>query len=81
MAGYEMVPHERSGEAVGTNEDGSEITGVLMRIPKELYEEDQAAKQREVDKVDEQIMGGSLTEVEHRYAPDGGTRMNVQNTG
>ena len=42
MAGYETVPHERSGEAVGTNEDGSEITGVLMRIPKELYDEDQA---------------------------------------
>ena len=77
MAGYEMVPHERSGEAVGTNEDGSEIQGVLMRIPKELYEEDQAAKQREIDKVDEQIMGGTLTQVEKKYNPDGGIKKTI----
>jgi len=77
MAGYEMVAHERSGEAVGTNEDGSEITGVLMRIPKEVYEEDQAAKQREIDKVDSQIMGGTLTQVDKKYSPDGGIKKTI----
>ncbi len=77
MAGYEIVEHERSGEAVGTNEDGSEITGVLMKIPRELYEEDQAAKQREIDKVDEQIMGGTLTNVDKKYEPDGGIKKTI----
>ena len=59
-AGYELVNHGRSGESVGTNEDGSEINGVLMRIPKEFYDEDQGLKQRQVDRVDEQIHRGKF---------------------
>lgn len=78
MAGYEMVNHERSGESVGTNEDGSEIKGVLMRIPKELYEEDQAKKQEQLDKIDAQIKGGSLTPVGHKY---GNVHQTVKQTG
>ena len=30
--------------------------GVVMKIPKELYDEDQAAKQREVDRTEEQML-------------------------
>ena len=74
MAGYEVVEHPRSGESVGTNDDGSEIKGVLMRIPKELYDEDQAAKQREIDKVDKQIYRGEFKKGvnDRRYLPGGG---------
>ncbi len=71
-AGYEIVEgHERY--PVGTNEDGTPITGILMKIPKEFFEEDQAIKQKEVDKVDEQILKGSLEQKpgDHRYSPDG----------
>jgi hypothetical protein len=59
-AGYEVVDEPKSGRNVGTNEDGSEIKGVLMRIPNEFYEEDQARKARELDKIDEQIHGGKF---------------------
>ena len=59
-AGYEVVDHDRSGETTGTNEDGSEIKGVLMRQPKEIYEEDQALKNEEMDKVDKQIQRGKF---------------------
>ena len=58
-AGYEFVEHERSGETTGTNDDGTEIKGVLMRQPIEMYEADQALKQKEIDKVDEQIKRGN----------------------
>jgi hypothetical protein len=59
-AGYEVVDEPKSGRNVGTNEDGSEIKGVLMRIPKKWYEEDRKAKARELDKIDEQIHGGKF---------------------
>ena len=59
-AGYEFVEDEQSGSSVGTNEDGSEVKGVLMRIPKELYDEDQALKNKELDKVDKQIQRQAL---------------------
>ena len=71
-AGYQIVP-DKEPYSVGTNEDGSEIKGVLMRIPKEVFDEDQALKQKEADKVDEQIMRGTLESKpgDHRYSPDG----------
>jgi hypothetical protein len=59
-AGYEVVEDKRSGTNVGTNDDGSEIKGVLMRIPNEWYKEDQGKKARELDKIDEQIHGGKF---------------------
>jgi hypothetical protein len=59
-AGYEVVEHDRSGETAGTNEDGSEIKGILMRQPKEMYDADQALKDKEMDKVDEQIQRGKF---------------------
>lgn len=71
-AGYEKVQGHESG-AVGTNDDGSPIMGVLMRIPKELYEEDQKEKQKEIDKVDQAIRAGRFKEQpgDKRYIPDG----------
>lgn len=82
-AGYEMVEHDRSGENTGTNEDGSEIKGVLMRIPKELYDEDQALKNREMDKIDEMIGRGGFRpgENRHGYAPGGGIKTEVKLNG
>ena len=80
-AGYEIVEHERSGETSGTNDDGSEIKGVLMRIPKELYDQDQAAKQRQIDKVDEQILRGKFQTEGPTYQPGGGIRTETKLTG
>ena len=59
-AGYEIFDHEKSGTNVGTNDDGTEIKGVLMRIPEKFYKEDQGRKARELDKIDEQIHGGKF---------------------
>ena len=75
-AGYEVVDGA-DDLAVGVNEDGSAIKGVLMRIPKELYDEDQKLKQVEVDKVDEQINRGSFQEKleDLRYVPKDGIRI------
>lgn len=73
-AGYEIVDKAGSRLAVGTNESGSRITGILMRIPQELYDKDQALKQEEVDKVDKQIFRGNYLEnpEDKRYIPRGG---------
>jgi len=60
MAGYEMVDNPVSGITVSTNEDGSEVKGVLMRIPKELYDKDQAVKARKLDEIDKQIHRGKF---------------------
>lgn len=72
QAGYEHVEGWKE-VAVGTNDDGSPIKGRLMRIPKEMYEEDQRAKQREIDRVDEAILKGKLEERagDNRYIPQG----------
>jgi hypothetical protein len=59
-AGYEVVDHEKSGMTVSTNEDGSEVKAVLMRIPEKWHKEDQERKARELDKIDEQIHGGKF---------------------
>ena len=59
-AGYQIYDNEQSGTNVGTNDDGTEIKGVLMRIPEKFYKEDQAKKARELDKIDEQIHRGKF---------------------
>lgn len=58
-AGYEVVPGVSIGDSradigkgigrTGVISLGSGATGVPMRIKKEFYEEDQAAKQKEID--------------------------------
>jgi len=82
-AGYEVVEHDRSRESVGTNEDSTEIKGILMRLPTELYEEDQAAKQKKIDEIDNQIYRGKLEQAanDNRYLPGGGIRTEVKSTG
>lgn len=64
LAGYEFVTHDAtigerkvdSSDGVGsllTKEVGKGITAYAMRIKREWYEEDKAAKQAEVDKSEE----------------------------
>jgi hypothetical protein len=75
-AGYEVVDHEITGMSVGTNDDGSEIKAVLMRLPKDLYDEDQAIKNKALDKIDEQIYrGDSFYKEKERYSPSGGIKV------
>ena len=71
-AGYVRVEDYESVN-VGTNDDGSPIKGILMKIPKEIYEEDQKVKRKEIDRVDEAIQGGKIEQQpgENRYVPDG----------
>ena len=71
-AGYTICENAER-HPVGTNEDGSAITGVLMRIPQKIYDEDQAEKQKVVDRVDEQILRGNLEAKpgDKRYSPAG----------
>lgn len=72
QGGYEIV-EDYKPVAVGTNEDGSGIKGILMRLPQKLYDKDQEVKQKEVDKVDEQILAGTLKagKDDKRYSPAG----------
>jgi len=49
-------------QIVGTKEDGSPLRAYLMRIPRELYEEDQAAKQAPIDELEEQLFSGGMQE-------------------
>ena len=81
MAGYEIW--KGTNENVGTNDDGTEIKGVVMRIPKELYEQDQEIKQAELDKVDSQIYQGRFKEGQNdnRYLPSGGIKHETKLTG
>lgn len=50
----------------------------LMRIKKEFYEEDQAAKQSIIDETDHQIRKGRLHDAEHRYVPDQGRGIKIE---
>jgi hypothetical protein len=52
-AGYEPVDHPQSGMSVGTNDDGSEIKGVLMRLPQEFKDADDALKEKERAVIDD----------------------------
>jgi len=57
-AGYEVVDDEKSGGNVGTNDDGSEIKGILMRKPMEFHEEDMAKREEKLKEIDKQLHGG-----------------------
>ena len=71
---YEDKDGNRSSQVVGTNDGGTPITGHLMRIPKVIYDEDQKAKQKDVDRVDEQIKRGTMQQAQgdNRYVPSTG---------
>lgn len=80
-AGYEEVDGYAHVSA-GVNTDGTGIKGVLMRIPTDLWEEDQALKQEVVNKVDEEIHRGSFQEKpgDRRYIPSSGIKIDVKPT-
>ena len=52
---------DQVSQIVGTKEDGSPMRAYLMRIKREFYEEDQNAKQEEVDAKDAAIQSGSVS--------------------
>jgi hypothetical protein len=52
---------------VGTNEGGTEIVGRLMVIDKDLYDEDQAEKAKEVDRKDALIKNDGFNETKNKY--------------
>jgi len=76
-AGYERVDHPESGRTVGTNEDGSEIKGVLMRIPEKWYKEDQDRKEENRRVMDDQIHAGTYKQKQGdgRYVPKEGIQI------
>jgi len=67
---------------VGKNEDGTPLRAYLMEIPKEMYDEDQKAKQAELDKVDEAIQKGQHQNTlgPRGYVPPGGIIYNPRKT-
>jgi len=78
--GYEHVTGPdgtQRKKVVGTKEDGSSMTAYYMEIDKELYDEDQAAKQAEIDVVDRQIKEGTFDQRpgDMRYIPSTGIKI------
>jgi len=63
---------------VGKNDDGTPLRAYLMVIDKDLYEQDQDEKQKEVDKIDNAIRKGKLDNQlgPHGYIPDSGISYN-----
>jgi hypothetical protein len=77
-AGERTLVTESIGDSltavVGSDEAGRAITAYLMVIDKDLYEEDQAFKQLEVDALDEAITEGRVEPGEGQYIPSGGIK-------
>ena len=71
-AGYEVVEGAKR-ISVGTNSDSSSITGILMRIPQEFYDEDQDKKLQPVREIQEMIKSGTFKQEQGdgRYVPPG----------
>ena len=83
-AGYEFATRKMVGDVgdLDVNNQNSDLnskvskkinetlTTYLMRIKKEFYDEDQALKQLEADKVDEAIFGGGADKVPKSYGLD-----------
>lgn len=64
----------RVSRVVGKEDDGTPIKAYLMVIDKDLYEEDQKEKMKQVDMVDKAIKGGKFLEKsgDKRYIPSEG---------
>lgn len=72
-AGYKHVTDEKGrpiSTVVGVSQFGDAQTGYLMEIPEEWFRADMAAAQKEVDEVDQVILGGKVgaKEGHGRYA-------------
>lgn len=64
----------RISRVVGTREDGQPMQAYLMEIDEDLYNEDQAAKARKLDEVDNEIRRGNIKREKNdaRYIPKEG---------
>lgn len=89
QAGYEHVTESFGDEdekrpvsqTVGVKDDGSPEIAFYMEIPKKLYDQDQKAKQQQVDLVDEAIRHGNIQgEVgkDGRYMPVQGVNVRTE---
>lgn len=82
-AGYEHVLENGKPicRTVGSAERGGGLTGYLMEIPEEWYDEDFAKKQEALDETDAAIYRGAYKDEEargdHRYVPSTGIKVNV----
>ncbi|MHA2266022.1 MAG: hypothetical protein ACXAEN_26820 [Candidatus Thorarchaeota archaeon] len=78
QVGEESLVTQDMGEAVsavvGTDEAGRPITAYLMAIDKDLYDEDQDFKQRQLDELDDAISRGAVEPSEGQYVPSGGIK-------
>ncbi len=89
-AGYTFVEalndgrKEKVSRRVGSHEDGSPMPAYLMEIRQEFYDEDQAAKQKQVDAIDYAILhGGAPADAEAQdrsafYTPAEGSSIRVE---
>jgi len=59
----------------GTREDGSSYRTYLMKIEQEYWEENQQEIQDQVDSMESQIKAGTINNVESRYIPTGGIKI------
>lgn len=74
-SGYEHVLDKSNRPerlVVGKSEEGSPIYAYLMKIPQQWYEDDMAAQQADVDRIDDQIRRGVLSKGkdDNRYVPE-----------
>lgn len=64
---------------VGKDSNGKPIYGQVMRIKKELFEEDQKAKQAPIDEMEEQLRGGyvagGIDRSQNAYVPSSGIKI------
>lgn len=74
-SGYEHVLDKNNCPerlVVGKSEEGTPIYAYLMKIPQTWYDDDMAAQQADVDRIDHQIRRGVLNQSpdENRYVPE-----------
>lgn len=71
----------RVSQVVGSHKDNRPMTGYLMEIPEELYEEDQAAKMEHIDDLEASLRqgtdadGGASPGKDGRYVPSTGIKI------
>jgi len=75
-AGYERAEGYEP-RVVGPNKTGTAIKAVLMEIPTEWYDEDQAVKQKKNDRIEEMVEQGTIEEKagDGRYLPEMGIKV------
>jgi hypothetical protein len=89
LAGYEVVEHKaKVGEAEVADRNtslgsgartpvGAGTVGILMRIPRDIYDEDQRAKQREIDAKEKLLVRKAKKSTESDDGTYGGAELEV----